>query len=532
MESRGARWLVSAACLFGLTGLPACAADPPTISAVLPNRGYPRQLLAVDGTTYQASVVWDVGEPTETELRYGFLGTSYFQIPEDASPGTHPVAIRNENGTSVRRVDVTVLAPSGDFPPPRIEDVSNFIHSGTGPIKIALMVTGANVDVDATVEVNGTVVPNSTRFGALPVDFMQDHVPATFGYPVYHYVQLLNVVENVDLGSTLEVSVTNTDGQSDSATYQVPDSLDEFDSDGDGLLDSWEADGFPAPSGATIDLQEMGADQWRKNVLVEVDWVAAAEPDPSIWETIEDAFADGPVINPNGRPGIDLILDRGQGEGLDEGGTVLPDHTVMDFDVTNGQSGYTSFYTYKEDPANFDPDRFPIFHYAIFGRARPGGSSGNGEVWGNDFMVTFVDFGWEWTQPFYQAGTFIHELGHNLGLTHGGLMGDPQAPEPWKPNYPSTMGYRYQMKGASRDCDLVPDDVHTFSEGMFARIDEANVDENIGICDGSPLDMNDDGSLTSGPMETGEDTDTEVHDDFDQWGNLRLHFGSAGWVND
>lgn len=512
----------------------ACSPSPPTINAILPSSGYPRQLLAVDGTTFLADVVWDVGQPTETELSNGFLGTSYFQIPNGASPGPHPVAIRNSNGTS-STLTVTVLAPSGNFPAPRIEDIGVFVHNNSDPVTLALMVSAANLDVDAAVEVNGTPAASTVRWGAIPTDYLQSHVPATYGYPIYHYVQLLNVVEDVNLGSSLSVSVTNSDGQSDSGTYQLPVSLDQLDSDGDGLRDAWEVNSFTAPSGGAVELADMGADKWRKDVPIEVDWIAAAEPDASIWSTIEQAFADAPVLNPDGSRGLNVILDRGQGEALDQGGTVLADHTVMDFEATNSASGYVSFYAYKNDPANFEPDRLTIFHYAIFGRARPNGSSGRGEIWGNDFMVTFRNFS-SWSQPIAQIGTFIHELGHNLGLSHGDLLTTPaQWSETRKPNFPTTMSYRYQFPGVSIDCDFVSENIHTYSEGTFPRITESNVDENNGICDNSALDLNSDGSLTAGAIDTSQDGDTsDVHDDFDQWGNLQLDFDASGsgWDSD
>ena len=89
----------------------------PTLSAFAPGSGYPRQLLAVQGTTLFASIVWDVGQPTETVLQNGLFGTNYFQIPATATPGVHAVAMRNSRGTSAPQ-NVTVLAASGAFPAP------------------------------------------------------------------------------------------------------------------------------------------------------------------------------------------------------------------------------------------------------------------------------------------------------------------------------------------------------------------------------------------------------------------------------
>jgi hypothetical protein len=41
--------------------------------------------------------------------------------------------------------------------------------------------------------------------------------------------------------------------------------------------------------------------------------------------------------------------------------------------------------------------------------------------------------------------------------------------------------------------------------------------------------MNGDGAITTGQMDTSLDGDsTDVHDDFDQWGNLELDFDASG----
>ena len=66
------------------------------------------------------------------------------------------------------------------------------------------------------------------------------------------------------------------------------------------------------------------------------------------------------------------------------------------------------------------------------------GTSGKGEIIGNDFMVTLGHPDWEKT-PEQRSGTFMHELGHVLGLEHGG--GDAINN---KPNYHSIMNYTWQ----------------------------------------------------------------------------------------
>jgi hypothetical protein len=128
-----------------------------------------------------------------------------------------------------------------------------------------------------------------------------------------------------------------------------------------------------------------------------------------------------------------------------------------------------SFYDLKPKSS---PDTANIaYHYAIFGHYSScdksahcklcpwalnpdgsfkgipsvGGQSGIAEIEGNDLIVSlgdqYQDVGWRHTAT-QIGGTFMHELGHNLGLQHGG--GDD---DPYKPNYLSVMSYRYQFAG-------------------------------------------------------------------------------------
>jgi len=528
----------------GLLLFAGCGCGETRLDGIEPSTAYPRQLLSLYGDVAD-EVIWDAGLATERTVRAGPLGTVYFQVPDDAPPGDHPVAVRTSAGTSSTE-SVKVLEASGSFPAPRVQDVAVYRSTpASGGVDLLLTVSAANLDTDARVTVDGTEV-TSSPWGGLPVDHLADHEPATFGYPVYHYLQHLVVIDGAALGATLAIELANHDGQTASASWTVPADLSQLDSDGDGLLDAWDGGTYTAPSGAVIDLAAMGTDPLRKDVLVEVDWTHAGEPDHTIWDDVEAVFADAPVLNPDGSAGINLVVDRGQGGALDGGGqTVTPEHTTMDMGPCAGCEGYVDFYTYKA--SFFDPDRLPLFHYAVWGRAMPSGSSGRGEIWGNDFIVTFATFG-NWHLDTSQVGTFVHELGHNLGLRHGGIDdSSSDRNETYAPNLPSTMNYRFQMLGRSTDCNLLPDSGHGYSEGTLAVIDENDVDERAGICDGRGVDFDRNLRRTHGePVNTnkrfgctcgdaGCDCDTtDVHADQDQWGNLRLDFDAPGsrWEGD
>jgi hypothetical protein len=73
--------------------------------------------------------------------------------------------------------------------------------------------------------------------------------------------------------------------------------------------------------------------------------------------------------------------------------------------------------------------------------------TGLSEVPGFNFMVSLgydLDLG-NTLDDYVVGGTFMHELGHNFGLQHGGVIGYPEEVLNHKPNYISVMNYSYQV---------------------------------------------------------------------------------------
>jgi uncharacterized repeat protein (TIGR01451 family) len=310
------------------------------------------------------------------------------------------------------------------------------------------------------------------------------------------------------------------------------------DSDGDGLLDAWETNGFDADGDGIIDvdLPAMGANPQRKDLFLQIDYLSAAThshaPIQAAIQQVVQAFANAPLGNPDGTTGIQLHVDVGPLYGANVvtkirgtggvtgtfgdhggGGNAITEsgNTIVDYTGAAGTSA-TNFFTLKA----LNPNRDNIFRYALFvhqtnarraandctsGLAKgiPGvnflislggvGTTGN-PCWGTDAGGNSVG------SQATQAGTLMHEFGHTLGLQHGGGDGLNN-----KPNYFSVMNYSWQTcavpaqatAGLPGGCDfsrlLIP------AGGLNENsLDECQGLDNLALGFG-PVDFNGDGRL-------------------------------------
>jgi hypothetical protein len=124
---------------------------------------------------------------------------------------------------------------------------------------------------------------------------------------------------------------------------------------------------------------------------------------------------------------------------------------------------------------NLTDVRRGFFHYCVIANEDLEGAGGWGMIPGEDFIVN------QGLSPsrLVLSALFMHELGHNLGLHHGGNEARND-----KPNYLSVMNYRYALSGVDTDCDAEGDGVLAFSRGRNFELDESRLDERIGICNG------------------------------------------------
>src|SRR3989441_887918 len=87
------------------------------------------------------------------------------------------------------------------------------------------------------------------------------------------------------------------------------------------------------------------------------------------------------------------------------------------------------------------------YRFALFVNGIDGGASGISQITGNKLAVALGASAFANSPPSEneQAGTFMHEVGHNLGLNHGGPVNTAGATVNCKPNYESVMSYSRQL---------------------------------------------------------------------------------------
>jgi hypothetical protein len=283
------------------------------------------------------------------------------------------------------------------------------------------------------------------------------------------------------------------------------------DSDGDGIPDAWDGasvnflvNGSPV----TVDTGAWGFSPAQKDLCVVENYMAGTASDGAYYnqeimqqenQDVVNAFAahgvhlvifEGPPVG----PGTDLTTHPGSaGLPAGYGGPWYGGQIGMTDPLGNTDSGNYDFTQFDQiRNQQFVPTglaqfcRYAVIAHTLGGTRSSGVSRGFGS---SDFIVSlgFAGTGPNPTcaapdpsypgcigvgTPMQRTGTFMHELGHNLGLHHGG--GDDVN---FKPNYPSVMNYGFQFSGVPENGHWVLD----YSSGTLPLLDETRLSESGGL---------------------------------------------------
>ena len=251
-----------------------------------------------------------------------------------------------------------------------------------------------------------------------------------------------------------------------------------IDSDLDGISDKFEENGIDVNNDGLIDLdlKKLGANPSYKDIFLELDYMLGFETNEEILGHVVNAFSNAPVTNPNGQNGINLHIIIDEQIPLDE--------MIKLTEIKNIKQDNFGTSVERSDPNfnNIKKAKDRIFHYSLFidkieDKPQATGFGFNPkrldseDPRGMNFVISLgilKDIGRDIT-PIIQQGTLMHELGHNMGLKHGGKNENM-----FKPNYISVMNYLFQTGHIERDLDY---------SGCSSNLQEGSLDESKGIFD-------------------------------------------------
>ena len=316
------------------------------------------------------------------------------------------------------------------------------------------------------------------------------------------------------------------------------------DTDGDGIPDANE---MPGSTFVGLPLYDFGARVNTKDIFIYINYMITDDrgiiPQKTALNKIVTAFS-----NKNIRLHFDIGNMFDQRPGIDPN----------DYDLSDTEHGvpYTNIISLVSDVRRYKNTYMPInkrqiFHYVLFGNRQIGGAYGLAEINGNDILISLGSIFNSSTSSNviinYQAGVLMHEIGHNLGLRHGG-----NEDQNYKPNYYSVMNYLHTLNGlppAGRPGDRYHYQINhnsvtrstlsngpyssafkiDYSDGTGLTLNESNLNENQGIGRGlGSIDWNTNGRTNDVNISYNINPDESSHigiiSDYNDWNNLYFTF--------
>ena len=221
---------------------------------------------------------------------------------------------------------------------------------------------------------------------------------------------------------------------------------------------------------------------------------------------------------PTAQTGITMIVDYGQG-GIFTGGNLIADADrdlprrcqLQPVGVQRGQGSQL-----RGQPPGVLPLRADAASYGTNTQLRPGRAARQRpHRRPADLLRDHV----ERLEPRRQVGdTIMHELGHNLGLHHGGNVDTN-----YKPNYNSVMNYLFQFAGVDTDCNASGDHKLDYSTGGRPTLVESALNEFNGVCGPGTVGLDWNGDVigeTSVAVDINGDGLLGTLTDFNDWSHL------------
>ncbi|MBR0076759.1 MAG: VWA domain-containing protein [Synergistaceae bacterium] len=241
------------------------------------------------------------------------------------------------------------------------------------------------------------------------------------------------------------------------------------DTDGDGLFDVWETEGVDVDGDGSfdVDLAAMGANPNSPDIFVYYDWMYKAPTTTAIFKIPLKSEIN---LKPS-EAALSLVRQQFANHGINlhfiEGKTIPYQEN---FDLGKNYVNWS-----KVAEENFPRNYWRLARYCLFvNRYNNTYSSGIAEgIPGQFFIIANGLFIGDYDVDMMTAGTFMHELGHTLGLGHGGNNHDI-----YKPNYMSIMNYLYQFSGlvaSNRNAQV------NYSDYVLPSLDITAINEKNGL---------------------------------------------------
>ena len=258
------------------------------------------------------------------------------------------------------------------------------------------------------------------------------------------------------------------------------------DTDGDGICNKWEDQTLFTPPCSTL-LPNGGIcipfpnssipytyacdptcpNPNKADVFFEIDWMEGHKPSTQALNDVKSAFETSNYNSTNNVMGIQFHYQLSDGNIRHYDSILNPGSSRNPgFDQVKKDNYGSNISTERGDTTNWlnslKPAKMQVFHYVLFGHSQPGLVSGSSEMPGNDVFVTLGTFDGKVGNLDQQEGTLLHEIGHNMGINHGGSDNVN-----CKPDYVSVMSYSRQFK------DLVSNRPLDFSKKKLNDLSES-----------------------------------------------------------